>query len=89
MANPEKLRRSIESFFKCKATHLETYHYGREETWEGTVEAFSLNPADPAPYCYAFVEPDGNFALVPQIPPVISPRTAIASRLSQRMRQSA
>lgn len=82
--NPRYLQEGIERFFRCHATHLGTHTPEAGEPWQGIVESFSLSPPFPAPYCYAVVEPSGEFAFVPHLPPVVSPRTAIAARLASR-----
>ena len=53
-------------------------------SWAGRVEIWTLIDHVTARYCYGWREADGSITTVLQIPPVISPQTAVRAVLSER-----
>lgn len=80
----KQMKGLIEARYGCEATHLGTYpvaeRVGRQ-IWSGDVEVFGLIPSLPTQYCYGWMDTGGKAILVPQTPPVISPRTAVRETL--------
>jgi hypothetical protein len=84
----EQLRKSVEAMHKCKAVHDQSTPvsemFGGKKVWEGVVEAFALSGHAKARRCYAWSSHDGKetqHVTVLEIPPVISPRTAVQAIL--------
>jgi len=81
----ERLQMAIEQLHKRPAKHLQTEivkeAFQGKTVWEGEVEVFELKGHSKTQWCYAWTykEDDGQekIATVLQIPPVISPLTAV------------
>ena len=81
----EKLKTAIETMHHCTAQHVdstpvfEAFH--GEVIWEGVVDTFALTGHPKAKRCHAwpFKNDAGEtkYATVLEIPPVISPETAV------------
>jgi hypothetical protein len=82
-----RLKLAVEHLHKCGAVHSETvpvHEVFREETvWEGDIEVFDLTGHPKAKRAYAWSHPTGKddkderFVAVLEIPPVVSPETAV------------
>jgi hypothetical protein len=85
----ERLRRAIEQLHQCKAIHLQTEPVrcpfeGRSAWWQGEIEVFEIHGHPKATWCYGWKAHDGpeeKFVIVLQIPPVISPSTAVRASI--------
>jgi len=89
----EKLRIVVERSHNCSAIHHESMSVceiidGR--TWNGDVEIFRLKNHPSAHWCYAWNYQEGDeqkVAAVLQVPPVISPNTAVRISLVEDARK--
>lgn len=91
----EQLRKSVEAMHKCKAVHDQSTPviemFGGKKVWEGVVEAFALSGHAKARRCYAWSSHDGKetqHVTVLEIPPVISPRTAVQAILVKNSKKN-
>ncbi|HEV2327884.1 MAG TPA: hypothetical protein VGY56_03740 [Verrucomicrobiae bacterium] len=83
----DRLQVVIERLHDCGANHRETVPVheksGGQTLWKGEVEVFDLYGHDQAKVCYGWSHPTGkqvkgeHLVTVLQIPPVISPETAV------------
>jgi hypothetical protein len=86
-----RLQVAIEHLHDCGANYRETipvHEVFRGQTvWKGEVEVFDLYGHDKATVCYGWSLPEGKddkgerFVTVLQIPPVISPETAVRASI--------
>ena len=95
MANKQdylaRLQVAIEHLHNCGATYRETvpvHEVFRGQTvWEGEVEVFDLTGHPKAKVCYGWSHPTGKddkderFVAVLELPPVISPITAVRASI--------
>ena len=80
----------------CEAKHLETVpvierHQG-QTVWEGEVEVFELSghPKASKGYAWAYDKAKGSeIVAVLELPPVISPKTAVQAAIVGKMREQA
>lgn len=82
-----RIHAAIRSAHGCEAKHIGTHQENDGidgVRWEGNVEVFELLGLSPARYCYGWIEPNGDVTTVLQIPPVISPLTAVHTVLKRR-----
>ena len=84
----EQLRKAVETMHKCQAVHDQSTPivemFGGKKVWEGVVESFTLSEHPKAKRCYAWSFHDGKetqYVTVLEIPPVISPRTAVQAAI--------
>ena len=80
----ENLRTAIETRHKCKAVHERSAviveKFGGKTAWEGVVLSFTLTGHAKTKRCYALSYRDRKeirYVKVLEIPPVISPETAV------------
>ncbi|MGA2279690.1 MAG: hypothetical protein ABSG80_05245 [Verrucomicrobiota bacterium] len=80
----EDLRTAIETMHQCKAMHerssVVVERFKKETVWEGVVESFALTGHPKAKRCYAWSYQDKGetqYVNVLEIPPVVSPKTAV------------
>jgi hypothetical protein len=83
------IQRAVEKAAECPAKHLESsavVEYFREQTiWEGIVEIFALEGHARAKRAYGWQTGAGanaTFTAVLEIPPVISPNTAVRASIA-------
>lgn len=95
MANKQnylaRLQVVIQQLHNCGAVHRETvpvHEVFRGQTvWKGEVEVFDLNGHPKAKRCYGWSHPEGEddkgerFVTVLEIPPVVSPITAVKAAI--------
>lgn len=84
----ENLRTGIETMHKCRAVHERSVPvlemFGSKTLWEGVVESFALLGHPKATRCYAWSYHDGKemrYVNALEIPPVISPETAVRASI--------
>ena len=84
-----KLQEAIQVMNRCGASHVESVPvlemFGAKVAWEGVVEVFDLAGHPKAKRCYAWTYHDGQedqFVTVLEIPPVISPNTAVRASIA-------
>lgn len=82
----EKLKCEVERLYQCSASHFESVmveEIARGRTlWKGDIEIFKLRNHPDAEWSYVWSYQDGGeekFAALLQIPPIISPSTAVRS----------
>jgi len=88
----EKLKKAFADLHGCKAVHLETVPvvetFKGEKVWEGEVEVFVLTQHPRASKGYAWSYDEGKsdrvFAVL-ELPPVISPKTAVQAAIASGM----
>ncbi len=83
----ERLKQVIFHLHKSDAEHVESVPveeiFQGKTIWKGTVEVFTLTNHPKTKRCYGWSHPDGagnvdeRFVTVLEIPPVISPETAV------------
>lgn len=101
MANKEyleRLRLVISHLHGADSKHLESvpvHELFRGQTvWQGTVEVFSLVNHPKAKKCYAWSHADGKddkgerMVAVLEIPPVVSPETAVKVAIAAEVKRS-
>jgi hypothetical protein len=86
------LKLAIEDLHKCSACYLHTQlvdeSVGEKTAWIGDVEVFALTRHPKAKHCYAWNHREGNkdqgerFVAVLEVPPVISPQTAVRASIA-------
>ena len=86
----EELRRLVEQAFHCKAKHASSKAVWEVQSdhviWDGVVETFDLEGHPRAKRCHAFrmtddLEPEGAGEMVLELPPVVSPETAVQAAI--------
>jgi hypothetical protein len=84
----ENLRTAIEMMHGCKALHERSAPvvemFGKKKVWEGVVESFARSGHPKAKRCYAWSYHDGTeirYVNVLEIPPVVSPVTAVRASI--------
>ena len=87
----ERLERTIERQHDCEAVHLSSVPvhevFEDKTAWDGTVEIFKLIGHPKAKRCFAWSHREGKLehiervASVLEIPPVISPETAVRAQI--------
>jgi hypothetical protein len=87
----EKLRDAVQVMHRCKAEHVESVPvremFGPKVAWEGVVEVFDLTGHSKAKRCYAWSYQgvkEEQFTTVLEIPPVVSPSTAVRASIASR-----
>lgn len=83
------IQAAIHSRHGCDCRHLSSTVVNERvagKEWCGRVEIWELFGNTPAPYCYGWREADGEVVTVLQIPPVISPSTAVRFAAMQHHR---
>ena len=85
----EKLRDAVQVMHRCVAIHTSsvpvTEMFGPKVAWEGVVEVFNISGHPKAKRCYAWsVQGDRGdlFTTVLEIPPVVSPSTAVRASIA-------
>ena len=85
----EDVRQAVELMHGCKAKHEKSIPlvemFGEATVWEGVVESFAITGHPKATRCYAWSFLDGNeprYIAVLEIPPVISPQTAVRAAIA-------
>lgn len=83
----ERLKQVIFHLHKSDANHVESVPveeiFGGKVIWKGVVEVFTLTNHPKAKRCFAWSHKDGKddsderFVAVLEIPPVVSPETAV------------
>ena len=88
-----QLKRTVEEFCRCSAIYAGSANVDEKE-WKGEAQIFELLNFSVTKWCYAWSFQDGReekVAVVLQIPPVISPSTAVREWLrtqeTERIRQ--
>jgi hypothetical protein len=86
-----RAKSAIEDMHKCSTFYLRTQlvdeTVGGKTVWIGDVEIFALIGHPKAKHCYAWSRRDGNtgegerFVAVLEIPPVVSPTTAVRASI--------
>jgi hypothetical protein len=90
---------SLRAVFKrlhgCEAQHVETVpvieRFQGETVWEGEVEVFHLigHPRASIGYAWAYDKDKGSETVaVLELPPVISPRTAVQASIVAKLREN-
>jgi hypothetical protein len=84
----ENLRAAIETMHGCKATQEQSVviveRFKNQTVWEGIVESFALTGHPKAKRCYAWSYQDNGemqYVNVLEIPPVVSPKTAVQAAI--------
>jgi len=84
----EKLRDAVQVAHRCTAVHIQSVPvvemFGSLTAWEGVVEVFNITGHSKAKRCYAWYYPDkgeAQFTTVLEIPPVVSPQTAVRAAI--------
>lgn len=84
----ENLRTAIETMHQCRALHERSVPivemFGKKTVWEGVVESFALTGHPKAKRCYAWSYQDKGetqYVNVLEIPPVVSPQTAVRASI--------
>ena len=87
----DETRKAIEASHGCKATHERTVPvremFKGQVAWEGEVEVFAITGHAKAKRCYAWGYPNEkrggkyDFVTVLEIPPVVSPETAVKAAI--------
>ena len=93
----DELKAKIRLLHGCEATHFETVHsteaFHGKIIWTGDVEVFYLSGHAKAKRCYAWGYPNEkqpdklDVVAVLEIPPVVSPETAVRGSNSSRATQ--
>jgi hypothetical protein len=99
MIDPKYLAALIKAFrdlHGCQAIHVETVpvieHWQGKTVWEGEVEVFDLtgHPKASKGYAWAYDKARGSeIVAVLELPPVISPRTAVQAAIVGKVREQA
>lgn len=90
------IQKAVERAAECPVTHVESAAvvemFRGQTMWEGVVEIFALEGHPKAKRAYGWSDGQGKaarFTAVLEIPPVVSPNTAVrAATAAQRSRQS-
>ena len=84
----ENLRTAIETMHHCNAIHERSVPvvemFGKKTVWQGVVESFALAGHPKANRCYAWSYQDKSetqYVNVLEIPPVVSPQTAVRAAI--------
>ena len=81
------LQSAIRSAHGCASNHLNTLSVRADlagKAWASNVEVFALIGHPKAKYGYAWRDPrDGHIATALQIPPIVSPRTAVLAAFKE------
>ena len=92
----EALRKAFLDLHGCKCLHLETVpvieRWQGKTVWEGEVEVFELidHPKATKGYAWAYDKAKGSeIVAVLELPPVISPQTAVQAAIVEKMREQA
>jgi hypothetical protein len=90
------LRRAFAKLHGCEAQYAETVpvveRYKGKTVWEGDVEVFYLagHPKASKGYAWAYDKAKGSeIVAVLELPPVISPKTAVQAAIIGKMREQA
>lgn len=85
----EKLQDAVQIMHHCKAVHAASVPireiFKQQVAWEGVVEVFSITGHPSAKRCYAWItqgEKGDFFTTVLEIPPVVSPNTAVRASIA-------
>ena len=101
MANKQdylaRLQLAIQHLHNCGAVHRDTVPvqeiFNGETLWSGDVEVFGLTGHPKAKRAFGWSHPDGNdnkterFVAVLEIPPVVSPQTAVKMSIYSDIKQ--
>lgn len=82
-----QIQNTIRVRLGCDSVHLSTDWFQDEFfgcKWAGAVEIFALTNHLQWQYCYGWIETDGEVVTIVQIPPVISPRSAVREALRRK-----
>ena len=92
----QALEKAFRDLHHCAARHLETVpvieRWQGKTVWEGDVEVFDLvgHPKASKGYAWAYDKAKGSeIVAVLELPPVISPRTAVQASIVGKMREQA
>jgi hypothetical protein len=94
----EQLRQLVERAFHCNAKHASSKAVWEVQAgkviWDGVVETFDLEGHPRAKRCHAFrmtsdLEPEGEGKMVLELPPVVSPETAVQAAIAASLRKEA
>ena len=87
----QRLKLSVEQLHRCTAIHVASspVHevFNGKTVWKGDVEVFKIEKHPRAKKCYAWAVREGpdaqaeRFVVVLEIPPVVSPQTAVRSQI--------
>ena len=87
----ERLLDAVQVMHRCKAEHDQSVPvremFGQSVAWEGVVEVFNLTGHPKAKRCYAWSyqgNKEEQFVTVLEIPPVVSPQTAVRASIAAR-----
>ena len=93
----ERLKQVIFQLHKSDAQHVESVPveetYSGKIIWKGVVEVFTLTSHPEAKRCFAWSHNDGEgdsderFVTVLEIPPVVSPATAVKAAIVAEVRR--
>lgn len=93
MTNIEELQNAIRRLHECEADHLETVpiteSFQGQTVWQGEVEVFNLRGHPKATRCYAWsyeTEKGKKHIAVLDLPPVVSPRSAVRAAIVAEMK---
>jgi len=91
-----ELRAKILLLHGCEATYLQTVPiieiFQGKTVWDGEVEVFAITGHAKAKRCYAWGYPNANqpgelaVVAVLEIPPVVSPETAVKAAIASKIR---
>ena len=91
----EELQRAIRQAYGVDSKFIDTILVAEilpgTTAWEGGVEIFELFKHPQTRWCYAWVSKDGTeekITTVLQVPPVISPATAVRANILKEQKQS-
>lgn len=92
----QALEKAFRDLHHCAARHLETVpvieRWQGKTVWEGDVEVFDLvgHPKASKGYAWAYDKAKGSeIVAVLELPPVISPRTAVQAAIVGKVREQA
>lgn len=92
----EALEKAFHNLYQCAARHIETVpvieRFQGKTVWEGDVEVFDLvgHPKATKGYAWAYDKAKGSeIVAVLELPPVISPKTAVQAAIVGKMREQA
>ena len=100
MSSPyiERLKMAVEQLHRCSAVHVASspVHevFNGKTVWKGDVEVFKIEKHPRAKRCYAWSHRAGEgdkgerFVTVLEIPPVVSPQTAVRAQTVKDVKDS-
>ena len=93
-----RLKMAVEQQHRCTAVHVASapVHevFNGKTVWKGDVEVFKIEKHPRAKRCFAWSHRDGDggqaeqFVTVLEIPPVVSPQTAVRNQVAKNVKDS-